>query len=74
MNNLAKKLVKKLIFMYQYGYSRYKTPCCRYIPTCSCYAIEAIDKYGVIKGSYLAIKRIGRCNPFTKRGFYDPVP
>lgn len=71
---MFKKILKILIFMYQYGYSRYKTPTCRYIPTCSNYALEAIEKYGAIKGSYLAIKRILRCNPFSKRGFYDPVP
>ena len=46
---------------------------CRFIPTCSQYAIEALEKYGPIKGSYLAIKRILRCNHFSKGG-YDPVP
>lgn len=46
---------------------------CRYTPTCSNYAIEAIERYGSIKGSYLAIKRILRCNPFGSSG-YDPVP
>lgn len=47
--------------------------CCRYIPTCSQYALEAIEKYGAWKGGYLAIWRILRCNPFSKGGF-DPVP
>ena len=47
----------------------------RYIsPNCSQYAIEAIEKYGAIKGGWLAFKRICRCNPFSKRGPYDPVP
>ena len=46
---------------------------CRHIPTCSNYAIEAIETHGSIYGSFLAIKRILRCNPFTKSGF-DPVP
>lgn len=46
---------------------------CRHIPTCSNYAIEAIMEYGTIKGSYLAIKRIVRCNPWGTSG-YDPVP
>ncbi len=48
-------------------------PSCRYIPTCSQYALEALQKYGPFKGSYLAIRRILRCNHFHKGG-YDPVP
>ena len=47
---------------------------CRFQPTCSNYAIEAINEYGNIKGSYLAIKRILRCNTFNKKIGYDPVP
>lgn len=59
-------------------YRKYISPlkrhqCCNYIPTCSAYAMEAIEKYGVIKGNYLAVKRILRCNPFHEGG-YDPVP
>ncbi|MDR1690168.1 MAG: membrane protein insertion efficiency factor YidD, partial [Clostridiales bacterium] len=46
---------------------------CRFYPTCSVYAFEAVDKYGVVKGLFLACKRILRCNPFCKGG-YDPVP
>ena len=48
-------------------------PTCKYFPTCSQYAIEALEKYGVIKGGLLAVWRILRCNPFSKGG-YDPVP
>lgn len=59
-------------------YSRYISPCfprrCRYTPTCSQYAYEAIEKYGAIKGGYLAIRRILRCHPFSHRDPYDPVP
>lgn len=47
-------------------------PRCKYIPTCSEYAIQAIEKYGAIRGSFMAIWRILRCNPFSKGGF-DPV-
>lgn len=49
------------------------SPRCRYIPTCSQYALEAVEKYGAVKGTFLATKRILRCNPFHKGG-YDPVP
>ena len=52
-----------------------RPPCCRFIPTCSQYALEAIEKYGAFKGGWLAFKRIMRCHPFYKGGkIYDPVP
>lgn len=47
---------------------------CRFYPTCSDYAIEAVQKFGTIKGGWLAVKRIGRCHPYSKRELYDPVP
>ena len=50
-----------------------KAPTCKYIPTCSEYGIEAIEKYGALKGGLLTVWRILRCNPFSKGG-YDPVP
>lgn len=62
-----------LIKFYKKAISPYKRSKCRYIPTCSSYAIEAIQKYGPVKGSYLGIKRILRCNPLHEGG-YDPVP
>ena len=49
-------------------------PCCRFTPTCSQYAPEAIGKYGPLKGGYLAVRRILRCHPFYKGDLYDPVP
>lgn len=51
-----------------------KRSCCRFYPTCSQYALEALEKYGAIKGSWLAIRRILRCHPFYKGDYYDPVP
>lgn len=62
-----------VINFYQKFISPLKPSCCRFYPTCSQYAKEAIDKYGVVKGSYLAVKRILRCHPFNPGG-YDPVP
>lgn len=47
---------------------------CRFSPTCSQYALEAITKYGVVKGGWLALKRLLRCNPFYKGDYFDPVP
>lgn len=61
------------IKLYQRHISPLKKPCCRFIPTCSEYAVTAVTKYGVVKGLYLSVKRILRCNPFCKGG-YDPVP
>ena len=61
------------INLYRKFISPLKPPCCRFTPTCSAYAIEALKKRGVIVGSLLAAFRILRCNPFS-RGGYDPVP
>lgn len=63
-----------LIRFYRKFISPCKPPCCRFIPTCSQYAIEAITKYGALKGGALAIWRLLRCNPFNKGDIYDPVP
>lgn len=68
-----KRILIKAIRFYQRNLSPLKGPSCIYYPTCSQYAIEALEKYGAIKGSYLAIRRILRCHPFHKGG-YDPVP
>ena len=69
-----KKLFLWLIRFYQRRISPTKPPCCRFYPTCSSYAYEAINKYGALKGGWLAVKRLMRCNPFNKRNPYDPVP
>ena len=62
-----------LIRFYQYGISPHFPPCCRYFPSCSAYAYEAVEKFGPINGLFLALKRVLRCHPFH-RGGYDPVP
>ena len=68
-----KSLMMKAIIFYQKHISVFSTGCCRFVPTCSEYAYEAIEKHGVFKGLFLAVKRFLRCNPFCKGGF-DPVP
>lgn len=69
-----KQIFIKLIVFYQKYLSALKGgSTCKYIPTCSQYAIEAIEKYGALRGGLLAVWRIIRCNPFSKGGF-DPVP
>ena len=59
-------------------YQRHISPAfparCRYSPTCSAYAYEAIQKYGAFKGGFLALRRLLRCHPFSKRDYFDPVP
>jgi len=70
----VKRFILAAIRFYRRYISPAKAPCCRYIPTCSLYAMQAIEKYGVRKGGWLAVKRICRCHPFSKRGPYDPVP
>ena len=70
---LPKRILLWLIRFYQRSISPRHPACCRFIPTCSQYALAAIQRYGALKGGYLALRRILRCNPFCKGG-YDPVP
>ena len=71
-----KKLLLTLIRFYRRHISPHFPPSCRYIPSCSAYAMEAIEKYGAAKGGWLALKRLSRCHPFHRgeHDFYDPVP
>ena len=70
---MFKKLFLLLIRFYQVAISPHFKPCCRFTPTCSQYAYLAITRFGAIKGTYLAIRRILKCHPFHAGG-YDPVP
>jgi uncharacterized protein len=70
---MLERLLVGLITFYQRAISPYLAPACRFTPTCSAYAAEAIRKHGAGRGSWLALKRLLRCHPFGGHG-YDPVP
>jgi putative membrane protein insertion efficiency factor len=77
----VKDIIKKILIFplvllvrfYQVCISPLKPPCCRFTPTCSAYALQALRKHGPFKGTYLAVRRILRCHPWGGHG-YDPVP
>ena len=64
----------RILRMYKLVLSPYVPSACRYTPTCSVYAHEAIDRHGGMRGTWLAMKRLGRCHPLSRSGGYDPVP
>ena len=70
------RLLLALIRAYRRNISPLRPPCCRFIPTCSEYALEAVEKYGALKGGWLALRRVARCHPFHRQRSveYDPVP
>ena len=65
-----------MIRFYRSAISPLRSPCCRFIPTCSQYALEAVEKYGALKGGWLALRRLLKCHPFHRQETieYDPVP
>ena len=69
-----KQFLLGAIRFYQRSISPFFPARCRFRPTCSAYAYEAIQKYGALKGTYLALRRILRCHPFYKGDIFDPVP
>ena len=71
--SIAARAAKRMIRLYQVAFSPYFGRQCRFLPTCSEYAWQAIDRYGLWRGGGLAIRRIFRCHPFSAGGF-DPVP
>jgi putative membrane protein insertion efficiency factor len=70
---MLRKILLLLIRGYQLGISPMLGPRCRFYPSCSCYAHTAIERFGVLHGSWLAVRRIARCHPLHEGGF-DPVP
>ena len=69
-----KQALLKAIRFYRASVSPLRSPCCRFVPTCSQYAVQAVEKYGAMKGGWMALRRLLRCHPFHKGGWYDPVP
>ena len=71
-----KGFLLRLIGLYRTHISPGRPPCCRFIPSCSAYAMEAIEKYGAWKGGWLTLKRLSKCHPFHRQKSieYDPVP
>ena len=69
-----KRILMALVRFYRTAISPYRPPCCRFSPTCSQYALEAVEKYGAWKGGCLALRRLLRCNPFNHDDYFDPVP
>jgi hypothetical protein len=72
MNHIPRAVLLGLLRGYKWAISPLLPPACRYVPTCSDYAMEAVDRYGVFRGSLMATARVFRCQPFA-RGGYDPV-
>jgi len=70
---MMRGILTALVRGYQVAISPLLPPSCRYLPSCSAYALEAIEKYGAARGAWMALRRIGRCHPFRPGG-YDPVP
>jgi uncharacterized protein len=73
IKQLPKAAIIVLLQIYRYLISPMFKPCCRYYPSCSAYALEAVSKHGFWRGSWLTLKRLSRCHPLSQGGF-DPVP
>ena len=71
---MIRRFLLRVIRFYQMHISPCLPPRCRFIPTCSQYALEAVEKYGPLRGGWLALRRFLRCHPFYKGDMYDPVP
>ena len=74
VRNIPKNSMLVMLRFYKRQISPALPPSCRFFPTCSEYAMQAVEKYGAVKGGYLAARRILRCHPFHKGDYFDPVP
>jgi uncharacterized protein len=72
MRNIAKFVLLQMLRGYKWAISPLLPPACRYVPTCSEYALEAVERFGALRGGFMAAGRLLRCHPFS-RGGYDPV-
>jgi putative membrane protein insertion efficiency factor len=72
MSRFAKNIILQLLRGYKLAVSPWVGSACRFVPTCSEYAMEAVDVHGVVRGAFMAIARVARCHPFSASG-YDPV-
>jgi putative membrane protein insertion efficiency factor len=73
IHELIKEGLIILIHLYQYAFSNFFGPCCRFTPSCSSYALLSVRRFGIIQGAWLTFKRLIKCHPFHPGG-YDPVP
>ena len=73
MNMLLRRLALAPVFVYRYVISPFTPAACRFQPTCSAYAVEAVERHGVFRGGALTLRRLARCHPWGGKG-YDPVP
>jgi len=72
LNRCAKFVTLRILFAYKWAISPLLPPACRFVPTCSEYAMEAVERYGALRGGWMTFTRILRCHPFSRSG-YDPV-